>query len=140
MSCLHNNSDSADGKTFDFSLLDKALFDFSIKVQGKVSTKAFSASPNSTDTFEVRQIAWVDDDIGKAILIKHQEDESTPESGWDFLIIAWPLPISSSEAMFYEDYLLRDVSIKRIEKDIAALLNISEEKLRAASIHRWKRD
>jgi hypothetical protein len=119
-----------------FTSIDPKLIKVAQKLKAKIYTDDIHYTSSGVDTLECRRMVWIDDDIGKAIIIK--TDFSLSDRRWGFLILAWLEYSPNSEKPMFAEYLIKDVPFEKIEKNIDKFLKTAQEKLKKIKIENLK--
>jgi hypothetical protein len=139
IACHHASSDKQDvtGK-HKFKQIDIKLNELAKKLGTTVATTGGGASFDEVtvpeDKLEMRRIVWIDDSIGKAIIIKQNfENRNIDAPDWDFLNFAWLKDGSSLEkgSPFWQKFLLKKARFEKMDSSIDQLLQQSLDNLKA---------
>lgn len=134
--CTACHNLASKSKVSKFKQIDIKLNKLAKKLGTSVETSGGGASFDGINVpkehYELRRIAWIDGEIGKCIFIVPNYDKKNIETpDWDFRIIAWLNDRSNSEKgnPFWHKFLLKKVSLEKIENNIDELLKQSLDSL-----------
>ena len=128
-----------------FKQVDVKLKAFAKKLKVEVATSGTVYFPEIAVPVEERRIVWTDGQLGKAILIKPHVHPARGVSTdtWDFINLAWLEDAGSSAKPSVKPMwmrtLIRKGHMKLLEKEIDALLSISEENLKQIELRHLKK-
>ena len=135
----HNTEQNREALTGQLKILDDKLEGFAKKYNTQVTSPKITYYPQVEDSLESRQIEWVDDNIGKALMIQpHQKSSGISSKTWDVYNLAWLINAPTWEKPFCRYDLLKNAELTTLERNIDQLLSQSEQKLGSIKIEDLK--
>ena len=114
-----------------FKNIDNCLDSLAKNLNAKIYVDDIRMSSTGVDTLESRRLVWINDQIGRGIVIRSKFGNlSEPKTlNWELFIVAWVEDEIKGLKPFFQEYIVQDVPIDTLEARIHDLLGIGILKL-----------